>query len=230
MSDDFLSQLEADAEGVDLSSAPSDRDASRLSKLGQELWEQDLLVRKLESELEHAKKERTRLAHKDLPALMEEIGQDRIGLPKAGEFGVDLVAEPYVHANISKDWDDERRLAAFNLLDRKGDGALIKNVMTFQFDRGDHEKVKAFLDVIDSDDFAELMRERLGDGVNDILPPPPALEMTVPWNTLTSYVKAQHSAGTLHESWMAEEDPPIDPLETLGATVGTVVKIKPRKG
>ena len=44
------------------------------------------------------------------------------------------------------------------------------------------------------------------------------LELTVPWNTLTSYVREQ----------VEGDHPPLD-LEILGATAGQVVKIKKRK-
>jgi hypothetical protein len=41
--------------------------------------------------------------------------------------------------------------------------------------------------------------------------------MEIPWNTLTAFVKEQCELGAALE------------LDTIGATVGRVVKIKPRK-
>lgn len=226
----FLDELSAEAEQLNLESVPTEEGSARLRTAAMKMVELDAEVSSIEKTLSERKAELNTLANRTIPDIMLEIGQDVIGLPDVGENGVDIVSSPYVHANIRSDWEEPRREAAFSLLDRKGAGDMIRNIVTMQFSKGENEKVKAFLAALEDERFEELMREKAEGKVNHFELPPVGVEMTVPWNTLTSYVKKEHSQGTLRELWMDEVDPPIDPVEVLGATIGTVAKIKPRKG
>lgn len=219
---DFMSQLAAEAADVSLSSVPSEEGMTRLRKMGEELVDTDRQIREAEALVKRLSERRLALQHREMPDLMAEIGQDKIGLPHAGEYGVDLVAEPYAKASISAEWEAERIQAGFEHLELLGAGDLIKNMVNFQFNRGDHEIVKAFLSAIRSDEFVELVQRQTNEELT-FETPHPDVKMSVPWNTLTSFVK----------DWVSREhdetDPVID-LEKLGATVGIIVKIKPRKG
>lgn len=199
---DLFKELASEA-AVDVSSTPNDKATARLRNMAQAMVTQAATVAKLEEQLEAAKKKYNELAMEKMPSLMNELNVDKFGMP--GDPGVDLILSPYYHAVIQSDWPEEKREAAFRELERIGGADLIKNIVTFQFGRGDHNLVRAFLAAIGELDF--------GDGVL----PDPTVEMTVPWNSLTAFVREQVEAG----------NPPA--LDKLGATVGTVVKIKPRK-
>jgi len=227
---DFMAQLAAEAADVDLSTVPTEEGMTRLRQLGEELVETDRKIREAEAQVKTLTERRMALAHREMPDLMAEIGQDRIGLPNAGEHGVDLVSEPYAKASISAEWEAERIAAAFEHLELLGAGDLIKNVVSLQFNRGDHEQVQGFLAALRTEEFTtivlDVLRERQPEGTNEDVAfdlPHPDVKMSVPWNTLTSYVKEWVSRD--HD----ETDPVMD-LEKLGAVVGTIVKIKPRKG
>jgi hypothetical protein len=137
---------------------------------------------------------------------MSKVGQDRIGLEA---HGVDLVKEAYYHANIAADWPEEKRQIAFDWLVSSGNEDLIKTTFTMQFPR------KMF-------DVAVWLKKQVaklkfpGKG-KEIEMPEAVVTLGVPWNTLTAFVKEQIEKG-------AEL-----PLETLGATVGWIVKVKQRK-
>lgn len=232
-SSDFLSELAAEAGEINASAVPTEEGSIRLRKLAVEMVEAERDIARMEREILDRKERFNRLRQKELPDLMVELRQDKIGLPDAGPYGADITMAPYYHANIANDWEPERRQAAFDMLDRKGDGDLVKNVLTMQFPRGQDFTVKAFVTVIDSQEFWKMLGDEVlkaGGNSGDMELPGPAVEKTVPWNTLTAYVKEQVEQGTLHEEWMAESDPVVDPIAVLGATVGTVAKIKFRKG
>lgn len=194
------------AEAGDLSHIPSDSDAARLRKLGMELVTVDARISQLEQELTDAKARRNAIQMTEMPSLMEEIGQDRIGLPDAYEHGADLELRPYYHANIAKDWEPERQDAAFDYLQSREAGDLVKSAMVISAGRGDLEKMQRLQQRV-VQMFAELELEAQL-----------TMDLSVPWNTLTAYVKEQIEGGEVLD------------LEVLGATVGQTVKIKKRKG
>lgn len=229
----FLDELMAEASSIDLTTVPTEQASALLRDACQKLYDSTQELKALEAQVSAKKKDINQLESRTIPDIMMSIGQDKIGLPDAGEHGVDIELKPYHHANIANDWDDERRAAAFNVLERNGDGDLIRNVITMSFTKGENEKVKAFLSSIDDVRFEELMREKATEAgalINHFELPPADIKMTVPWNTLTSYVKEQDTKGTLFREWMTQAEPPVDPVEALGATIGHVAKIKPRKG
>lgn len=149
--------------------------------------------RKLSAELEEMRR-------KTLVDMFNEAGIDKLGLPAEGNLpAYDAEEKPYYHANIRSDWEQEKKDAAFGWLDKNGYGDLVKNVFVVVVDRDDHEMAR---DVEKALDEAGVDYQR---------------EQTVPWNTLTAFVREQIEAGeTL-------------PLELLGATVGRVVVLKPRR-
>lgn len=195
---DLMQQLQSEAES--LSTMPSDAGVARLRKAAQRLVELDRLVDMLDEELKQAKKDRWDLQTRELPDLFAELNTDRIGLP---DEGVDVVSKPFVQANIAADWEPERREAAFEHLDSVGGADIVKNVVKFEFSRGHADEM---------DEFLEKVR-----GLNFSFEPPQAeVTKTVPWNTLTAFVREQVRAGTVLD------------LEKLGATVGTKADIKKR--
>lgn len=168
----------------------------KLRSTAQELFNLDSEIAQLEAEVESRKKRLIELSTKTLPDLLDSAGTDKVGLP---EVGVDAVLKPYYRANIAAEWEEERRLKAFDWLAANGHGDMVKVTVTVAFGRQEYDKAQ---------NYAERVRKA---GFT------PKLDMGVPWTTLTAFVKEQFEAN----------DPP--PLDLLGATVGRVVKLIERK-
>lgn len=197
---------------IDFTDAPKTDEIEELSKLGVKLVNLDAEIEYLNKKLEEVKKQRLQVAMIELPEFMTKVGQDKIGLAGVGERGVDLVLENYYHANIASDWEPERREAAFKWLEESGNGDLIKTVLSMAFPRREYDRARVTYDLL-----CGLINMLMDAGLMEGEPPEPKIEMTVPWNTLTAFVREQTEKGEAL------------PLETLGATVGRIVKIKPRK-
>lgn len=140
------------------------------------------------------------LYHKQLPDLFMEAGIDSLGLEAEGNLpAFDTKLKPFYKASIPKDKEGE----AFSWLEKQGHGDMIKNMFSVQFGMGDNTKAKkleAFLK-------KEKISYECGRGV--------------PWNTLTAFVKEQIEDRKVKPSDL--------PLDLLGAYVGRIVTIKPRK-
>ena len=224
---DFMDQLAEDA--ADLTAAPSDNQMALLREKGIELVDVTAEIYALEIQLSGAKKLKTELAHKTLPDIMLDMGSDSLGLLDAG---VDIVLADYAHANIPKDWEEERRDAAFEHLEYLGAGDLVKSIMTIPAGKGDMEAMRALVSLIkvamenDADSLLDSVTDWVeNDELAEHLQPVSAsvsLELAVPWNSLTAFVK-EHSAKKLGP------DDPVLNVDAIGATIGKVVKIKKRK-
>lgn len=124
------------------------------------------------------------------------------GIDKFGIPGAefDAVQRPYFKANIAADWEPEKREAAFAWLDGAGHGDVINTKITITVPREARE---------DAIELEQKIRQLTNYPVEAVL--------GVPWNTLTALVKTEVEAGN------------VVPLETLGATVGTIVELKKRR-
>lgn len=213
--DDFLAELSAEAQ--DLATVPTEAGASRLRSMAVRMVTLQDRIADIEAELKTANVELWDLKTRDMPSLMAELDVDKIGL---AESGVDLVMEPYVHANIRADWEEEKREAGFAELDRIDGGNIVKNVVSLQFSRNEAALTQAFMEVLEDAQFrdrvAELVRA-IDPDTNHTTLPDAELARAVQWNTLTAFVREQIQRGTVLD------------LEKLGATVGSIVKIKKRK-
>ncbi len=196
-------------EASDLSSVPTGEESVRLRNLALKFVQVSSEVDKLETELSEKKTEKRTMAMTELPDLMNEIGQDVIGLPDAN---CDLLLSAYYHANISKDWPEEEQVASFDYLEEIGAGDLVKTMVVMQFGRSELDRARAVIALIHQ---AATFMQNAGVGPGEI--PEPIITMSVPWNTLTSFLREQIEKGEILD------------LEKLGATVGSIVKIKKRK-
>lgn len=137
-------------------------------------------------------------------AMLEDPPEALLDAIKVPEDPV-LSVEPYVRANIAADWEEERREAAFQCLEDRKAGGMIKVVLRASFGTGDKKlfdrAVKAF-------------KKSLGKRVGDV-----GIEVnkSVPHGTLTAYVKSE-----------LEQEHEV-PLLTLGATAGMVAKLGRQK-
>jgi metal-sulfur cluster biosynthetic enzyme len=137
-----------------------------------------------------------------LPELFTQAGIDQLGLPAEGNNpAYDFKRRTSTHASIGADWDDERRKEAFKVLEENGGKDLIKTEITVYIP-------------------SEL--RKLAKKVLAALKPFKGIEvetnLTVPWNTLTAFVKEATQQRGL-----------ILPLDKLGATQGMIVEWKERK-
>jgi IS1 family transposase len=179
--------------------APNADKLDRLREAAKRLRNLKLEAGDLEARLESRKGEIDTMVKSTLPALFEEAGVMSIGIEAEGNMpAYEAKAWPYYHANIKADWEPEKKNEAFTWLTDHGHGDLIKAVITIEFGQGEYGTRKKVED---------WLRKSKVLYTND---------RTVPWASLTAFVKEQI---TKHNT--------IPPLETLGATVGKVVKLKP---
>lgn len=226
----LFDELAEDAEKIELGAVPTDQQMTALRDKCRELVDADAAVRKLEADLEAAKKKHLALAHKELPELFGKFHIDNFGIPDAGEFGVDLKLTPYFKANILSEWPEDQKEAAFDHLEALGGGDIVKTEVKFTLGRGQTELARTIVAMIRT--LGEAMEV---EGVRDI--PSPSVSMGVPWNSLTSFVKERHTyegsdvfRSLVEQAEENGDEPPISmDLTILNATVGEVVKIKERK-
>lgn len=210
---------------ADMEATPDDKSLTRLRDAAVKLVKNDQRIKDLEDQLSDAKQTKLTLSQKTLPDIMNEIGQDRIGL---AEYDLDIILSDYVHASIPKDWEQERKDRAFAHLESLGGGDIVKSIMTIPAGKGDLDKMRALASLIqvimatEPEDLTAAV-ERWQKESNQAsylgtVSAPVDLEISVVWNTLTSFVKEQ-----------SKKDPkPVMDLEAIGATVGETVKIKKR--
>jgi hypothetical protein len=178
--------------------------ADVLEKIRQKLREARDAERRM-SDMSESLKEQTKLLqglrHETLPDLFIDAGIDNLGIPAEGNLpGYDFELKPFYRANIAADWPQERRKQAFDFLEQRGDGDLIKTTIVVLIPRDQRAKAKK----------VESALKKLKVNYE--------IDLSVPWGTLTAWIKEQIEK---HDATL--------PLETLGAQVGTVVKMTQRK-
>jgi hypothetical protein len=178
--------------------SPRQDKLDQLREAAKKLRDHTLHAADLEDQLKKTKAEITKLTKVELPALFELAGVTSIGIEPEGNMpAYEARAKPYYHANIASDWEPQRREAAFTWLTDNGHGDMIKGVITVQFGLGDEPLMR------------RVEQGLIKAGV------PYTKEQSVPWSTLTSFVKEQITRCNT-----------TPPLELLGATVGRVVKLE----
>lgn len=206
MTDDILSDFADAAE--DAETGPSEDSLERAQKLCTQLAEETLHKQKLEEQLRETNKSIYELKTRTIPDFLSEIGVDTIGLP---EMNGDVTVATTYKANISADWDEDRRQAAFDYLVQLECQDVIRTSVTYTLGADSFETAVAIHTAISM--FAQQMA-----GTNfEVEVPEPEIKKGVPWNTLTSLVRELTEKGTALD------------LEKLGATVGPEAKFKERK-
>jgi hypothetical protein len=202
----------ADDEVVGFQAGPTTEQSGELTRLGRELLERTTRAAELAKELEEIKSRVRTIQQEELPAVMRAVGQNVIGLAE----GVQITLRPFYHANIAADWPGEKRQAAFDYLEARGDGDLIKLNVSYAFRRGqsaDAAWLKTTVETIAATLNATL--DSLGMlSVGGVSIPDPTIRTEVHYATLTAYVREQLEAGR-----------EID-LDVLGAQVGEIAEIK----
>ena len=143
MSEDFLSQLEADAAAVD--STPDDSDLNKVAVLAKKVQATQSRVTELEAEIKEKKRELLKLTDEDLPATMQELGLSAF----TTDDGASITIKPTYGAHIKVD----NREDAFNWLRDNDFGDLIKNNVTCTFGRGEDDVAVQFLTLAEQSGF-----------------------------------------------------------------------------
>lgn len=185
---------------------PSDDKIAALRKKAQELYEVSARIERGEALLKELGARKLAIEMQELPALFEQAGMDKIGLPDAGENGADVVVGPHFKASISSEWEQEKQNEAFQFLEDTGNGGLIKVTVSVEFGKGEIDKARELQEII--------RKSPIGNTH------PVSVSMGVHWGTLTSWLK---------EAWANQSRGYDIPLEKIGAIVGQVAKIKQRK-
>jgi len=166
----------------------------------------DLIRRKgdLEEELKTASKAVEEMAMVTLPDLLDSVGIDHVGVPAKGNHAAfDVVMKPYYRATIAAAWTEERKAAAFAALSSLKAGDLIRRTVTISIPNTNPRAEELAMRFVGMADKVGLESE---------------VAKTVPWNSLTSWVKER-----------VEDGKPLPPLDVIGATVGRKATIKERK-
>lgn len=166
----------------------------------------DLEIQDLENRASEKRKELLDLRYKRLPDLFMNIGISRIDLEASGNMpAYEAKMSDHYHANISTSWPMERQDAGLDWLEAHGQGDLIKRTIEINLGRNEHKV------------FEQVMKAlgKMPKLVGHI-----QVRRAVAWNTLTAWLK---------EKYNNREDLGDTDLQTLGATVGKQVSIKPAK-
>lgn len=175
----------------------SDSDLDKLRERVRHCRDLEMQASDYEARLDTTKKELGGILRVELPDMFEQFGVTSIGIPAEGNNpAYTAEAKPYYNAKIKEENAEE----ALGWLDEHGHGDLAKHVFTIELGRNSEREVDKLCRALD----------KLGiDYVH---------KRTVPWNTLTAFVKEQ-----------IEKHNATLPLDLLGATVGKVVKLKEKK-
>lgn len=181
-------------------------DEGRLEKLRDQVGlvrSLDQEIADLEEELAEKKAERYRMVSKTLPDLFNEVGMTGIDLDaKGNDPAYEARSAPYYSANIAAEWPDDKKQTAFDMLKKLKAPDLTKTTIKVAFGKGETKTARAAI--------SALRKMKV----------PIEINKGVHSSTLTAWVRGVYEEGgslSKHE------------LEVLGASVGTMVSIKPKK-
>lgn len=187
---------------VEQSEKPQDKLDAIRAKLAR-VRDLRLSVLNWEKSIKEANKELQTLTFQELPEMFQTSGVRTLGLNASENLpAYDAEIKPFYRANIAADWNSERRDTAFTLLQQRDAGDLIKSQVTVEFDRGQLDDMHRVTSAL----------EKLGVQYTAAL--------SVHWGTLTSWLRERYE----HKKGLTPGE-----LEMIGATVATIVEVKPRK-
>lgn len=188
------------ARDIGLVQLPSQDVVSKIYERAAELARIETRIADLRVEIDSLRDDHVALSTKELPALFDQVGTDRFGVPG---WHADVVLEPVYKAGISVEWPEERRETAFAEVERLGGGDMIRVQVSVQFGAKEFDLAAQFVQYIDRWN---------GLGGRAV-----SITKTIPWNTLTAWLRE-----------MSRKRVPMD-LQAMGAYVGRACKIKWRK-
>jgi hypothetical protein len=184
-----------------LNALPQDQRMAHAHAAAQRMYETQLAIKDLEERLSATRRELNALQFETLPAILDNLGVDRLGVPaQANMPAFDLTLSPYCKAVIPANWPEQKRAAAFAELIAFGHEDLIKTEIITALPRGQHPLVKQLVNLIRA------------HGVE------PSVNENVHHGTLTAWLMSR-----------LETHQPLPDLETIGANVGRIVRLKERR-
>lgn len=187
---------------LDPSKIPDTDDLRRLASECARFADLEARIRSTKEALELMSREHHELESRTLPDLFDRCMTDKLGVPGAM---LDVVVAPVYHANIRADWPEEQREAAFLALEEIGGSELIRLSLTISLHPGQVEEMRRL---------QELVR-----GLNWLPNAAMSVSRSVPWNTLTAFLRE-----------LVERGVQGIPLDALGARIGRYCKIVKRRG
>jgi hypothetical protein len=192
-------EQEMAADGIE----PTQDKLDRVRKFAAKARDLALEIKDLEESLALRKKELRDMRMETLPRLFVESGITGLDLSQEGNMPAYVVTlSDYFHAVIKADWDEEKTEKAMVLLEERHASDIIKNVIEIKLGRKENAMLKKVL--------AALSKLKVTVRVT----------RSVQWQTLTSWLREIYKQG----SSLSDEE-----LNTLGATVGQIVTIKPKE-
>jgi len=193
---------------------PTDGALRQIATASRKLAIADARLKRAEQLCDTIRARRTQLAMKTLPDLFDTAQTDRAGLP---EMNCDVVVENYYHAAIKTDWPTEDRQKAFDHLEALDAGSLVRATLSVDFDKADLPH-------------AQELRKLIAEWLNNhhTINAVSTLDMAVNWRTLTSWVRDYVETPRDPHAATQTNQPVFHP-ELVGATIGRICKIVPRK-
>jgi hypothetical protein len=223
-------QIAEDAEAEKQARAPTEDKLEKVRNAVRAARDLRLEIDDLEGQLKLKRAELVDLQYRQLPEVFARNGVNTIELAKQGNMPAYVAKlSDHYRASISSEWDQERQDRAFDYLERTGRGDIVKRTITVSFGRDSENLFSAFYEYVTNFTIEERRKTETKVKVRgkirtkiktEKVRVKPSLDIdlkrTVAWNTLTAMVKNHYEDGDVMGS---------DELETLGATVGQVVKI-----
>jgi hypothetical protein len=164
----------------------------------------ELEIKDLRELLTAKEKEHWEMRMSTLPDLFQQSGVDRVDIAATANLpGYQAVMSDYYHAKISTDWSEAEKEEAYNWLEARGLGDIIKRTVYFEFGLKENDRFKKFMHAL----------AQIGIIPNGI-------KQSVPWATLTATIKEIYKSG----KHLGDKE-----LRLLGATVSKVVNLKEKK-
>ena len=164
----------------------------------------DLRIQNAEEVVKSLQREKHELEFSTLPTLFMENKITAISLEAEGNMpAYEAKINDYYRANIKSDWPQDRKQKAFDWLERHKLADIVKTIFTIEIGRGNAKLTKKII--------TWLRAQKI----------PHSKAQAVAWNTLTMAVKERYRD---HKPLKDTE------LEIIGATVGKIVKLQPKRG
>lgn len=181
--------------------APSEDKLEEIRALMRRARDLELVSAELSEKLAAVQDELQTLLTAEIPEKFEAVGIDRLGLLAEGNLpAYDASLRPYYKASISAAWPVDRKERAFTYLENHEAGDLIRNTFTVDLPRGSQVAQKRLRTAL----------EKTGLPYQE--------NKAVNHNSLTAWLREQ-----------IEKHATMPDLETLGAQVGKIINLKPRK-
>ena len=171
-------------------------------------------LQELEDKLKQKKAQLLNVTHRELPDMMNEVGQQIFKLQAEGNHRPYLFnLKPYYMANISNENPDAPK--AYQWLEERGEGDLIRRTVTANLGKDSEELYNRVVDFLQN---LQLDYD---------------YKFGIPWKTLTAWLKERHKQYVAQRATAhllpPEERIDMPPLEWFGATIGQVAEMKESK-